>query len=98
MRELFQRAYAVLMPQSFAPDHIKLLRGSIAAIVSDGVVSGEDIWIVEAMEAYTGDDAKELARNILEVAAEKHIVKIHDSSTIAVRTESDRTACQPWIL
>lgn len=57
------------------PDHIKvkLEAGSIAAIVSDGVVSGEDdIWIAEAMEAYTGDDAKELARNILEKAAEKH--------------------------
>lgn len=57
------------------PDHIKvkLEAGSFAAIISDGVVSGnDDVWIAEAIEEYIGDDARELARNILDKAAKKH--------------------------
>jgi len=57
------------------PDHIKvkLEADSFAVIVSDGVVSGnDDVWIAETIKDYTGDDAKELARDILEKAAQKH--------------------------
>ena len=51
---------------------LRLEPGSFAAISSDGLLTGEDdTWLRGILAGYTGTDAKELARLILEAAMEQ---------------------------
>ena len=49
---------------------LKLLPGTFAVMVSDGVITGGDKWLRDTISSYQGNDPKELAKSIITNAKE----------------------------
>ncbi|MDR1589545.1 MAG: SpoIIE family protein phosphatase [Oscillospiraceae bacterium] len=69
------------------PDRVKLDvgAGSVAVVVSDGVLGGgDDKWLTDAIAAFDGDCPKDLARELVEAAAKNEFPE-DDMTAIAIR-------------
>lgn len=66
----FERAFSVLSS------------GDIIVMVSDGVLCGNDGWLLREMKSYTGTSAQELADNISRMAAEVRGELREDDTTV----------------
>jgi len=76
--------------ESGGPDRssAKLTPASIALMVSDGAVSGEDDrWLMDALAAFSGSDPKELAALLARLAREKN-GEADDTTVLAVMLEA----------
>ena len=67
--------------------HLMLKPGSVALIVSDGVVSGGDEWLRSLLAASEGADMKALARETLRRAASEYGCS-DDMTVLAVRVDA----------
>lgn len=50
---------------------LRLCAAEGAAVVSDGVISGGDGWLAEALASFDGSDTRELARQLVKTASSK---------------------------